>query len=81
MNAGPRCKLCARRHWTYEPHVKVDITKTIDVFREMQGYEGEAKPLVIPPNNVTPVTKIGRGRPKRYENSAERQKAYRDRQK
>ena len=32
-----------------------------------------------PLNNVTPVTKIGRGRPKRYENNAARQRAYRQR--
>jgi hypothetical protein len=62
MNAGPRCKLCARRHWTYEPHVLAP---------EM------AYPVTImPPSSVT---KIGRGRPKRYENSAAKQKAYRDR--
>jgi hypothetical protein len=30
-------------------------------------------------NNVTPVTKRERGRPKRYENNAERQRAYRER--
>ena len=38
-----------------------------------------AKALVTSANNVTPATKVARGRPRRYETNAARQAAYRSR--
>ena len=78
----PKCKLCGARHWTYEEHV-------LPAARVELPSEAFAPPVTIigtdEGNNVTTpefrnesVTK--RGRPRRYENNAQRQAAYRQRQ-
>ena len=62
----PKCRLCGERHALRDPHVyKDNVTKV----------------RVQEPTNVTRVTKVVMGRPRRYESVAAKQRAYRLRKK
>lgn len=76
MTKAPRCKLCGVNHWSYEQHKFArpamqtaweDVEKATAELEEAQQAVTESEVALV------------RGRPKRYENSAARQKAYRER--
>ena len=84
MTKAPVCKLCQKAHWSYEPHGKTaEVPGYIKEMAAINRPENaiNAPPAINeePPENVTGVTKTGRGRPRRYENNAEKQAAYRGR--
>ena len=67
----PKCKLCGKAHWVYEPHGFVaegPVTKLVT-----KSSAGAINVTPIAGNNVT------RGRPRLHETNAERQAAYRGR--
>jgi len=73
----PRCKLCLERHWSYESHVFSAEIRTPKPWPKQPLSPAGVTKIDI---STTPtVTKMGRGRPKRYENAAARQRAYRRR--
>jgi len=85
---APACRFCGAKHWTYEAHV--NVTKSGGTRGEVlprpaqsppEGRWDSEGPARAQEESEAPatVTKIGRGRPKRYENAAARQKAYRER--
>src|SRR3990167_7926418 len=80
---APKCKVCGERHWLAEGHQYGDGA-AIMVSPEQGGPVTKRNPQPLNKDwgssfSVKPVTKVGRGRPKRYENNAARQKAYRER--